>query len=157
MLVRLEDEFDDVLEPEDLEGLTEEEIQMELEYAEELANSPQYWFTPDKIERIKQVHDYLDDLPAIGKVLSLASPIRVAEDYNGDELDGFQLALLYTQIPTRGEEPVSSILMSPSTMTRLASWLGCWTPRKIYDARSCWKPCIVTWWKSSASSQKTSR
>ena len=73
---------------------------MELEYAEELANSPQYWFTPDKIERIKQVHDYLDDLPAIGKVLSLASPIRVAEDYNGEELDGFQLALLYTQIPT---------------------------------------------------------
>ena len=100
VLVKLEDEFEDFLDPEDLAEMTEKEIQMELEYAEEIANSPQYWFTPDKIQRIKEVHDYLDGLPAIGKVLSLASPVRVAEDYGGEELDGFQLALLYTQLPS---------------------------------------------------------
>ena len=99
ILVKLEDESDYLLQPEDLEGLTEEEIAMEREYAEELANSPQYWFTPDKVQRIKEVHDYLDGLPQIGKVLSLASAVRVAEDYGGEELDAFQLALLYSQIP----------------------------------------------------------
>ena len=36
----------------------------------------------------------------IGKVLSLASPVRVAENYADEELDGMQLALLYTKIPS---------------------------------------------------------
>ena len=99
ILIKIEDEFDDFLDPEDLEDMTEEEIQMEREYAEELANSPQYWFTPEKIDRIKEVHDYLEARPEIGKVLSLASSVRVAEDYSGEELDGFQLALLYSQLP----------------------------------------------------------
>ena len=109
VLVRLEDEFDDFLDPEDLEGLTEEEIEMERQYAEELANSPQYWFTPEKVDRIKEVHDYLHNLSAVGKVLSLASAVRVAEDYSGAELDGFQLALLYTQLP----DEVRSNLIDP--------------------------------------------
>jgi len=74
---------------------------MEREFAKEQANSPQYWFTPDKIQRIKEVHDYLDALPEIGKVLSLASTVRVAEDYAEEELDGMQLALLYTKIPPK--------------------------------------------------------
>ena len=29
-----------------------------------------YWFTKDKIDTIKKVHNYLDSLPQIGKVLS---------------------------------------------------------------------------------------
>ena len=109
VLVRLADDYDDVLDPEDLEGLTEEEIEMERQIVEEIANSPQYWFTPEKIDRIKEVHDYLDGLAQVGKVLSLASPVRVAEDYGGEELDGFQLALLYTQLPAE----VKSSLIDP--------------------------------------------
>ena len=99
ILVKFEDYSDDLLTPEDLEGLTEAEIEMEREYAAERANSPQYWFTVDKIQRIKEVHDYLDGLPEIGKVLSLASTVRVAEDYVEEELDGIQLAILYTKVP----------------------------------------------------------
>jgi hypothetical protein len=61
---------------------------------------PVYWFTPFKIERIKQVHDYLDSLPEVGKVLSLASVIRVAEELNeGKEFDSLQLSLLYKRVP----------------------------------------------------------
>ena len=86
IVVKIGDDFDDVLDPEDLKGLTEEEIIMEREFAKEQADSPQYWFTPDKIQRIKEVHDYLDALPEIGKVLSLASTVRVAEDYAEEEL-----------------------------------------------------------------------
>ena len=99
ILIKFGDISDDLLKPEDLEGLTEQEIRMEREYAETLANSPEYWFTVHRIQRIKAVHDYLDGLPEIGKVLSLASPVRVAEDLAEEELDGMQLALLYTKIP----------------------------------------------------------
>ena len=98
ILINFGDDSDIFLKPEDLEGLTEAEIQMERKYAE-IANAPEYWFTPDKVQSIKEVHDYLDGLPEIGKVLSLASAVRVVEDIAGEELDGIQLALLYTKIP----------------------------------------------------------
>ena len=101
ILIKFEDDSGNLLKPEDLEGLTEEEIQMEREYAAALANSPEYWFTPTKVKHIKEVHDYLDGLPEIGKVLSLASTVRVAEDYAGKELDGMELAILYTKIPPK--------------------------------------------------------
>ncbi|MDC0033240.1 MMPL family transporter [Alphaproteobacteria bacterium] len=86
------------LKPEDLEGLSKEDIEMEHEYAAERAKSPKYWFTPTKIQRIKEVHDYLDGRPELGKVLSLASMVRVAEDFVEKELDGLELAILYTKI-----------------------------------------------------------
>ena len=58
------------------------------------------WFTVKKINKIKKVHDYLDSLPEIGKVLSLASTIRVAEKLNGDEeLNSMEMALLYKRVP----------------------------------------------------------
>ena len=101
ILIKFKDDSGNLLKPEDLEGLTEEEIQMEREYAAALANSPEYWFTPTKIKHIKEVHDYLDGLPEIGKVLSLASTVRVAEDYAEKELDGMELAILYTKIPPK--------------------------------------------------------
>ena len=101
VLVRFEPNPDDLLTPEDLEGLTEEEIEMEMEYARERAASPQYWFTVDKIDRIKEIHDYLDGHPDIGKVLSLASTVRIAESSMEKELDGIELAILYTKVPPR--------------------------------------------------------
>jgi len=105
ILIKFKDDSGNLLKPEDLEGLTEEEIQMEREFAEmerefaEKANSPEYWFTAYKVELIKEVHDYLDGLPEVGKVLSLVSPVRVAEDLAEEELDAFELAILYTKIP----------------------------------------------------------
>ena len=87
------------LKPEDLEGLSKEDIEMEREYAAERARSPRYWFTADKVRRIKKVHDYLDGRPEIGKVLSLASTVRIAESAAKEELDGMLLAILYTTIP----------------------------------------------------------
>ena len=59
-----------------------------------------YWFTEFKIERIKEVHDWLASQPEIGKVLSVASLVRVGEKLNdGDPLDSFQLALVYRRAP----------------------------------------------------------
>ena len=59
-----------------------------------------YWFTEFKIERIKEVHDWLASQPEVGKVLSLASLVRVGEKLNdGEPLDSLQLALVYRRVP----------------------------------------------------------
>jgi len=59
-----------------------------------------YWFTRNKIDRITQVHDYLDSIQAVGKVISFASMVRVAEDLNnGKKLQGLEMGVLYTKIP----------------------------------------------------------
>ncbi len=98
ILVKLEDETEE-LTPEDLKEMTPEEIQEEREYLEMLRTKPELWFTPTKVELIKKAHDYLDRLPEIGKVLSFASSVRVAESYAEKQLDGMELSLLYTKLP----------------------------------------------------------
>ncbi len=58
------------------------------------------WFTSYKLDRIKMVHDYISQVPAIGKVLSLASMLRVAEDLNeGEEFDAFEMAIINKRMP----------------------------------------------------------
>ena len=67
---------------------------------DEEKDDAKYWFTRNKIDRITEVHDYLDSLEAVGKVLSFASVVRVAEDLNkGNELQGLEMGVLYTKIP----------------------------------------------------------
>ena len=67
---------------------------------DEEKDDAKYWFSRSKIDRITQVHDYLDNLPAVGKVISFASMVRVAEDLNeGKELQGLEMGVLYTKIP----------------------------------------------------------
>ena len=68
------------------------------------------WFTTDKINKIKYVHDYLDNNKHIGKVLSFASSIRVAEEVNdNNELDSLEMSLLYKKLP----EDVKKIAVDP--------------------------------------------
>ncbi|MGE4609740.1 MAG: MMPL family transporter, partial [Myxococcota bacterium] len=77
------------------------------DWGDEEEDTSAYWFTPTKIEKIKLVHDYLDGFPEIGKVLSLASLIRVAESLNdGNALDGLELSLLYKKLPDEIKGPL---------------------------------------------------
>ena len=70
--------------------------------AETEINVEDYWFTSTKIKQIEKVHDYLESLPEIGKVLSLTSLIRVAEDLNeGKEFDPFELNVIYKKLPEK--------------------------------------------------------
>jgi len=62
-------------------------------------NKAKYWFTRDKMDKIIKVHDYLDSLPEIGKVLSFGSILRVAEDLNKKKLQSLEIAVLYSKIP----------------------------------------------------------
>ena len=69
------------------------------EESESNENKAKYWFTRDKMDKIIKVHDYLDKLPEVGKVLSFGSILRVAEDLNNKELQSLEIAVLYSKIP----------------------------------------------------------
>ncbi len=59
-----------------------------------------YWFTKDKIDKIASVHNYLDSLPEIGKVLSFSSIIDVATLLNNNKpLGTLEMGVLYSKIP----------------------------------------------------------
>ena len=73
------------------------------------ANKAKYWFTRDKMDKIIKVHDYLDGLPEIGKVISFGSILRVAEDLNNKELQSLEIAVLYSKIP----ESIKTEIISP--------------------------------------------
>ncbi|WP_415272141.1 MMPL family transporter [Candidatus Pelagibacter sp. Uisw_121] len=63
-------------------------------------NDEKYWFTKDKVEKIQNVHNYLDSLPAVGKVLSFSSIIEVATQLNNNKpLGTLEMGVLYSKIP----------------------------------------------------------
>ena len=63
-------------------------------------NEEKYWFTKDKIDKITLVHNYLDSLPEIGKVLSFSSIIDVATLLNDNKpLGTLEMGVLYSKIP----------------------------------------------------------
>ena len=69
---------------------------------DEEANDDKYWFTKDKIDKIASVHNYLDSLPQIGKVLSFSSIVDVATKLNNNKpLGTLEMGILYSKIPER--------------------------------------------------------
>ena len=76
-------------------------------------DSLKYWFTTEKLQRIRAVHDYLDEQPEIGKVTSLATMVQVAEKINGEALSSFELGLLYGAIPAEFKAIVLDPYVSP--------------------------------------------
>ena len=79
-------------------------------FGEEEESVESNWFTTDKVNKIKYVHDYLDRNKYIGKVLSFASSIRVAEIVNNDkELNSLEMSLLYKKLP----DEVKDIAVTP--------------------------------------------
>lgn len=75
------------------------------EFDDDGQDPSKYWFTSQKLETIEKVHDYLDDLEATGKVMSLATAWKVAKGLNGDKpMDDFGTALLFNSMPGRSKE-----------------------------------------------------
>ena len=59
-----------------------------------------YWFTEEKVNVIKKIHDHLEQYSFAGKVLSLASIVRTAEKLNANkEFDTLELSVLYKKLP----------------------------------------------------------
>jgi uncharacterized protein len=70
----------------------------------------QYWFTPFRMRQVVEIHDYLDAVPEIGKVISLGSMMKIADRLTGGrELSSFDLSLIYSEIP----EEYRELLVTP--------------------------------------------
>ena len=80
-----------------------------------------YWFTKDKINKIEKVHNYLDSLPAVGKVLSFSSIIQVATSLNDNKpLGSLEMGVLYSKIPeTIKKEIVDPYISIPNSEARI--------------------------------------
>ena len=48
-------------------------------------DNSKYWFTKDKIDKIVNIHSYLEKQHEIGKVLSFSSILSVAESLNNNK------------------------------------------------------------------------
>ena len=108
----------------DLSSMSEEEKELceELALFEDEEDSADAWFSNERVETIKAVHDYLDSLPSVGKVLSLASILRVGEKLNNNtEFTPFELNILYNAVPDdlRGQlvDPYVSIENNEARIT----------------------------------------
>ena len=67
---------------------------------EDSKDDEKYWFTKDKVDKIQAVHNYLDNLPAVGKVLSFSSIVEVATQLNNNKpLGTLEMGVLYSKIP----------------------------------------------------------
>lgn len=88
----------------------EEEFDAFEDEFEEIGSESQYWFTSEKMQRIEEIHEYLDGLQQTGKVLSLGTMLKVGKTLNsGEPLDNFMLALIYNELPERFRK----IIMDP--------------------------------------------
>ncbi|MGH1372556.1 MAG: efflux RND transporter permease subunit [Cellvibrionaceae bacterium] len=79
------------------------------EQSDQSSGANSYWFTVSGLEDIRGLHDYLDSLPEIGKVQSLATAYEVASDVNGAPLNDFELALIKKSLP----DEINSVLVGP--------------------------------------------
>jgi len=91
--------------------VSSEDADSEFEMFDEFEAQPDdagvYWFTQTRLDRITKVHDYLDGLPALGKVLSLATLMKSVEDLNGGQpLDNFTMAVLFGAVPGAFQEAI---------------------------------------------------
>ena len=59
-----------------------------------------YWWNATSLAKLEEIHDYLDEIPEMGKVLSVASGIKLARMINDDnDLNDLELALLRSVLP----------------------------------------------------------
>jgi predicted RND superfamily exporter protein len=69
-----------------------------------------YWFNSRTLNRIGEIHDYLDGLPETGKVLSITTTIRMLKSIDSDILtDNLSLSILYKRLP----QEIKSALIAP--------------------------------------------
>ncbi|WP_297795726.1 MMPL family transporter [uncultured Marinobacter sp.] len=82
-------------------------------FVEDCGETEEYrdtWFTYQKMERLRSVHNYLDSLTDTGKVLSISTTLDLLAQVNGGEqLDALQLAFVPTAVP----DDLQDILLTP--------------------------------------------
>lgn len=77
--------------------------------SESTSDTDSYWFTRAGLERVKSLHRYLESLPEVGKVNSLAIVYQVASDINGGRLNNFELGVMRKSLP----DEIQDTLIAP--------------------------------------------
>lgn len=72
-------------------------------------NAPSYWFSVAGLDQIKQLHNYLESLPEVGKVQSLATVYQLAHDINKGKLNDFELNVLRNML----SDDIKNFLITP--------------------------------------------
>ncbi len=87
------------------EVLTEDEIEDGVDIT-----AYSYWFNSDGLREVARIHQYLDELPETGKVLSVHTGMQLLESLNkGKPYGDFKLAVVYKRLP----EEVKNALITP--------------------------------------------
>ena len=69
-------------------------------FEDETSSGAGYWWNIYSLQKLEDIHDYLDSIPEIGKVLSVASGLKLARQINnGEDLNDLELALLRSVLP----------------------------------------------------------
>ena len=69
-------------------------------FDDETSTAARYWWNIYSLKALEDIHDYLDSIPEIGKVLSVASGVKLARQINdGKDLNDLELALLRSVLP----------------------------------------------------------
>jgi len=69
-------------------------------FEDDSSDASGYWWNATSLSKLEEIHDYLDGIPEMGKVLSVASGIKLARIINDDKnLNDLELALLRSVLP----------------------------------------------------------
>lgn len=98
----------------DLEESAKPDTTFEDPFAEEeeqtQKEAPNYWFHEDMLKKVEEVHDHLESMSEVGKVMSIATIIEVFTALNEGQMpDDFELALLRKLAPGK----VKDVLVAP--------------------------------------------
>lgn len=70
---------------------------------------PSYWFSVAGLDQIKKLHNYLESLPEVGKVQSLATVYQLAHDINNGKLNDFELNVMRNML----SDDIKNFLVEP--------------------------------------------
>ena len=81
-----------------------------LDEEEDSFTQQSYWYNRRGINKVRAIHDYLENLDQVGKVLSISSTEKVFRQLaKGEELEDFHLALIHKKVP----ENIKDVLINP--------------------------------------------
>ena len=87
------------------------------------SNASGYWWNTYSLNKLEDIHNYLDDIPEIGKVLSVVSGIKLAREINdGKDLNDLELAVLRSALPEDIQETLlRSYISKDDSVVRIST------------------------------------
>ncbi len=81
---------------------------------EEETDEVTYWFNAQMLDKVEEVHDYVESFPEVGKVLSIATGMKVFKQLNDGKMpEDYELALLRKLVPENVKHTLIDPYLSP--------------------------------------------